>query len=162
MKSHPNLLHSDSIAGGYRVSTQVTPANGKGVTWNQSASVALNGGATMVSLNNKGEAEITSNGRNLSIARGQTVRLGNGESVTCEQNGSLCITAENGSGGRITTTLSAQGNGVNVDVTAHDVDLGGALVRGYERHAGEPENPIQGPISVDPISGGPIELEPDA
>ena len=162
MKSHPNLLHSDSIAGGYRVSTQVTPANGKGATWNQTASVALNGGATTVSLNNKGEAEITSNGHNLSIARGQTLQLGNGESVSCEQNGSLCITAENGSGGRITTTLSAQGRGVDVDVSAQNVDLGGALVNGYERRAPKPENPIQGPIPVDPISGGPIEFEPDA
>ena len=162
MKSHPNLLHSDSIAGGYRVSTQVTPANGKGATWNQTASVALNGGATTVSLNNKGEAEITSNGHNLSIARGQTLQLGNGESVSCEQNGSLCITAENGSGGRITTTLSAQGRGVDVDVSAQNVDLGGALVNGYERHGPKPENPIQGPIPVDPISGGPIEFEPDA
>jgi hypothetical protein len=173
MKSHPDLLHSDSFAGGYRVSTQVTPANGKGATWNQSASVTLNGGSTTVSLNNKGEAEVSSYGHSVSIARGQTLQLGNGESVTCEQNGSLSITAENGSGGRITTTLSAQGKGVDVDVTAHDVDLGGALVNGYERHLHQREQPIEEPIPIPqpihhrrisggPISGGPGEFEPDA
>lgn len=173
MKSQPDLLHSDSFAGGYRVSTQVTPANGKGATRNQSASVTLNGGSTSVSLNNNGDAEITRDGQRLSIARGQTLELGNGESVTCEQNGSLSITAQNGSGGRITTTLSAHGKGVDVDVTAHDVDLGGVLVNGYERHLDEREKPIEGPIPIPepirhgrisggPISGGPIELEPDA
>jgi len=173
MKSQPDLLHSDSFAGGYRVSTQVTPANGKGATRNQSASVTLNGGSTSVSLNNNGDAEITRDGQRLSIARGQTLQLGNGESVTCEQNGSLSVTAQNDSGGRITTTLSARGKGVDVDVTAHDVDLGGALVNGYERHLHEREKPIEGPIPIPepirhgrisggPISGGPIELEPDA
>jgi hypothetical protein len=182
MKSHPDLLHSDSFAGGYRVSTQVTPQNGKGATWNQSASVTLDGGATSVSLDNKGDAQITRDGQSLSIARGQTLQLGNGESVTCEQNGALRVTAENGRGGSITTTLSAQGRGVDVDVTAHDVDLGGALVKGYERHAHERFNPppgpepiatpvptpILGPVPIaqpirhGPISGGPSEFEPDA
>jgi hypothetical protein len=177
MKSQPNLLSSDSFAGGYRISTQVTPPNGKGATWNQSATVTLDNGATTVSMNNKGDAQITRNGQTLSIARGQTLQLGNGESVTCEQNGSLRITAENGVGGRITTTLSAEGHGVNVDVTAHDVDLGGTLVNGYERrehrgHVVEPPSPepvptpilgpipppppIPRPVSGGPVSGGPI------
>ena len=156
------LLHSDSIAGGYRISTQVTPANGKGATWNQTASVALNGGATTVSLNNKGEAEITSNGHNLSIARGETLQLGNGESVTCEQNGSLRITAENGSGGRITTTLSAQGRGVDLDVSAQNVDLGGALVNGYERHARRLRTPSRGRFPWTPFRAARSIFEPDA
>lgn len=163
MASQPDLLNSNSIAGGYRVSTQVTPPSGKGVTWNQSATVSLNGGATTVSMNNDGEASITSYGQSVSIAKGQTLQLGDGESVTYEQNGSLEVTAQNGEGGRIATTLTAEGQGVNVDVTAHDVDLGGTLVNGYEHHdRGRISAPVNGPIPIDrpnPIPtpiGGPI------
>ncbi|MGC1379767.1 MAG: hypothetical protein WA814_01945, partial [Candidatus Baltobacteraceae bacterium] len=133
MASQPNLLDSNSIAGGFRISTQATPPNAKGATWNQSATVSLNNGATKISMDSSGDPTITSYGRSLSIADGQTLQLGNGESVTREGNGSLVVTATNGEGGRIETTLSAQGKGVNVDVTARDVDLGGALVAGYER-----------------------------
>jgi hypothetical protein len=130
MASQPDLLNSNSFAGGFRIGTQVTPPNGKGVTWNQSATVSMNNGATTVSMSDNGQASIESYGQQISIARGQTVQLGGGESVTCEQNGSLRVVAQNGSGGSIETTLSPQGKGVNVDVTAHDVDLGGALVDG--------------------------------
>ncbi len=156
MASQPDLLNSDSFNGGFRISTQVTPPNGKGVTWNQSATVSLNNGATKVSMNDNGQASITSFGQPVSISRGQTLQLGDGESVTYQQNGSLRVVAQNGDGGRIDTTLNPQGKGVNVDVTAHDVDLGGALVNGYERQP-EPSGPVPvpGPI-VPPISGGPI------
>jgi hypothetical protein len=159
MTSQPDLLNSDSIAGGFRISTQVTPPNGKGATWNQTATVSLNNGATTVSMNDNGQASITSFGRQISIARGQTLQLGDGESVTCEQNGSLRVSAQNGDGGRIDTTLDAQGKGVNVDVTAHDVDLGGALVNGYERQ--RPGTPPSGPVPISgpvfgPIPGGPV------
>ncbi len=151
MSSQPDLLNSDSFAGGFRISTQVTPPNDRGVTWNQSATVSLNNGATAVSMSNNGEASITSYGQSISIQRGQTLELGNGESVTYEQNGSLRVSAQNGSGGRIETTLTPEGKGVNVDVTAHDVDLGGTLVNGYERREPGP-TPIPGPIP-NPISG---------
>ncbi len=153
MSSQPDLLNSDSFAGGFRISTQVTPADGKGVTWNQSATVSMNGGATTVSMNDRGDASITSYGQQLSIAKGQTLQLGNGESVTYEQNGSLQVSAQNGFGGRIETTLTPQGKGVNVDVTAHDVDLGGALVNGYERQDGDPAL-VSGPSSG--TIGGPV------
>jgi hypothetical protein len=146
MTSQPDLLNSNSFAGGFRISTQVTPPNAKGVTWNQSATVSLNNGATTVSMNDNGQASITSYGQSISIARGQTLQLGGGDSVTCEENGSLRVTAQNGDGGRIETTLTPDGKGVNVDVTAHDVDLGGALVNGYEQRQPGP-TPISGPIS---------------
>jgi hypothetical protein len=58
--------------------------------------------------------------------------------VTCEQDGALSVTARNGTGGEITTTLTAKGNGVDVDVTTHDVDLGGALVN---RSTPQPQQP---------------------
>ena len=153
MASQPDLLNSNSFQGGFQISTQVTPQNSRGVTWNQSAAVSLNNGATTVSLNDKGDASITSYGQSISIARGQTLQLGDGEAVTCEQSGALRITAQNGAGGRIETTLTPEGKGVNVDVTAHDVDLGGTLVNGYEQRQPSPAPlPISGPISA-PISG---------
>jgi hypothetical protein len=159
MASQPDLLHSDSFAGGFQISTQATPPDGKGVTWNQSATVSLNNGATMIGMNSNGDPTITNCGHSISIARGQTLQLGDGDSVTYEQNGSLLVTAQNGAGGRIDTTLTAQGRGVNVDVSAHDVDLGGALVNGYEREPGPTPTPILTPNPLPfagPISGIPI------
>jgi hypothetical protein len=133
MTSQPDLLESNSLPGGFRISTQTTPPNGNGIAWNQSATVALNGGSTTVSLNDLGQASIVRNGQTLPIAAGQTLRLGSGASVTCNANGSLTVLAQNGSGGQIDTTLTAQGKGVNVGVNAQNVDLGGALVNGPEQ-----------------------------
>jgi hypothetical protein len=146
MASQPDLLNSRSFPGGYRVSTQATPPNAKGITWNQSATVSLNNGATTITMNNNGEPSITSYGQTLSVSRGQTLELGDGESVKCEQNGALRVTAQNAQGSQISTTLSARGNGVDVDATAHDVELGGALVNGY--HA----EPIPQPYTFAPSS----------
>lgn len=153
MASQPDLLNSDSFAGGFRISTQATPPNGKGVTWNQSATISLNNGATTIEMNDQGQPSITSFGQQMSIARGQTIQLGDGDSVTYQRNGSLQVCAQNGNGGRIDTTLTPQGEGVNVDVTAHAVDLGGALVSGpiSNRIPSPISNPISGPISS-PIS----------
>ncbi|MBV9719779.1 MAG: hypothetical protein JOZ77_10690 [Candidatus Eremiobacteraeota bacterium] len=145
MTSQPDLLNSNSFAGGFRISTQVTPPNSNGVTWNQKATVTLNNGATTVSMNNNGDATIDSYGDSIPIAKGQTLQLGNGEAVTYEQNGSLLVSAQNGNGGRIESTLTPEGKGVNVEVTAHDVDLGGTLVNGYERRHGSVSGPIPGP-----------------
>jgi hypothetical protein len=155
MASQPDLLNSNSFPGGFQISTQTTPPNGKDVSWNQSATISLNNGATTVSMNNRGEPTITSSGQPISISRGQTLTLGNGESVTYDQSGALRVCAENGTGGRIDTTLTPQGNGVNVDVTAHNVDLGGTLVNGYERRADRDPiaQPVSGPIISNPISG---------
>ncbi|MGA8534454.1 MAG: hypothetical protein WB615_10140 [Candidatus Tumulicola sp.] len=151
MVSHPNLLDSDSIPGGFRISTQVTSPNERGVTRNQSATIALNNGQTTVSMNGQGQASINEYGQNIQISAGQTLQLGNGATVTCNQNGSLTVDACNGAGGRIDTTLTAKGRGVDVDVTAHDVDLGGALVRGQGPVA-QP-GPIPGG-TLGPVSGG--------
>jgi hypothetical protein len=146
MASQPDLLNSNSFAGGFRISTQTSPQNAKGVSWNQSATVSMNNGATTISMTDNGQASITSDGQARSISRGQTLQLGNGESVTYEENGSLRVSAQNEAGGRIETTLSPEGKGVNVDVTAHDVDLGGALVNGYE-HRPRNFEPVPQPSS---------------
>jgi len=132
MSSQPNLLNSDSFQGGFQISTQATPPAANGNTYNQSATIALNGGATTVSMNNAGQASIAEYGQTIPIGAGQTVQLGNGQSATCNQNGSLTVNAQNGTGGAITTTLTAKGPGVNVDVSAQNVDLGGTLVAGAQ------------------------------
>lgn len=112
-------------------------------------------------MNDNGDAAITNYGQSVSIAPGQTLQLENGESVTYEENGSLRVTAQNGFGSRIESTLTARGKGVDVDVTAHDVDLGGALVNGYEQRQTSP-TPVHGPISgpvTPPISApGPTPI----
>jgi hypothetical protein len=158
MVSHPDLLNSDSIPGGFRISTQVTSPNERGITRNQSATIALGNGQTKISMNNDGQASITENGQNIPISAGQTLALGNGAQVTCNPNGSLTVDACNGTGGRIDTTLTANGKGVNVDVTAHDVDLGGALVRGPQEWPQAQSGPIAnpGPIPGPIASPGPI------
>jgi hypothetical protein len=145
MSSQPDLLDSNSIPGGYRVSTQVTPPNARGVTWNQSATVALDNGNVAVSMNNEGQATVREGDRVIPIAAGQTLALGDGATVTCNGNGSVSVLAQNQYGGSIQTTLTAQGQGVNVETNAENVDLGGALVAGNR----------QSPIGT-PIAGGPV------
>jgi hypothetical protein len=130
MQSQPNLLSSDSFPGGYRISTQATPPNANGVTYNESATITSNYGTTSVTLDKSGNATILQNGTAIPIQAGQTIDLCNGESATRNQNGSLQVTNVNGFGGTITTTLSLNGNGVDVNVGASNVDLGGTLVSG--------------------------------
>lgn len=164
MVSQPDLLESNSIPGGFRVSTQVTQPNQRGVTRNQSATIALNNGATTVSLDNCGRASIESYGRNIPISAGQTVRLGDGSSVTCGQNGQLTVTSRNQQGGEITTTLGVKGQGVDVDVSAHDVDLGGTLVNRERLYPGPGPQPVPSPIPSPyhpPVDNPPIQMYPD-
>jgi hypothetical protein len=151
MSSQPDLLESNSIPGGFRVSTQVTPPNSRGITWNQSATVALDGGNVSVSMNDEGQATIRQGDRVIPIAAGQTLQLGNGSSVTCNANGSVAVLAQNGYGGQIETTLTAQGRGVNVETNAQNVDLGGSLVAGQQSPIGPPiGGPIYGGPPLDP------------
>jgi hypothetical protein len=149
MTSQPNLLQSDSFQGGYNISTQVTPPSARGITHNQSATISMNGGATTVSLNNQGQASIQAYGQNVPISPGQTVQLGNGENVTCNQNGSLTVVAQNGNGGQISTTLTQAEGGVNVNVNAQNVDLGGTLVNANQSSPQPPTIPT--PRRPEPI-----------
>jgi hypothetical protein len=129
MDDHPDLLDSNSFRGGFQIGTSVTPAGANGVTWNRRAAVTTNFGGTQVSLDNQGRALVTRNGKSASLAAGQTMQLGRGESVTRNGDGSLVISDDNGSGGTITTTLRDSGPGVDVSVDARAVALGGDLTR---------------------------------
>ena len=139
MVSHGDFLDSDSFAGGYQVSTQVTAPNPSGVTTNQSATITSNYGATQVSLDRSGNASTTEKGQAVTIAAGQTLDLGNGETVTKNNDGSLSVINVNGLGGTVNTTLRANGGGVDVTTSAHDVDLGGDITQGPPQPPPEPQ-----------------------
>jgi len=129
MRSHADLLDSDSFAGGYRISTQATQPNAKGVTFNASASVTASGGATTVSMQADGSYSVSSGGALVTLVQGQATSLGNGESVTLNADGSLTVDDTNANGGSIATTLkSNRDGGVDVTTQASNVDLGGYLV----------------------------------
>jgi len=128
MASQPNLLDSNSFPGGYRISTQVTQPDRNGVTYNDSATVSTNYGRNCVSLDKSGNASVVRDGQAVPIAQGQTLAPGDGETGLRTATG-LEIVSTNETGGRLTTTMTANGNGVDVQSSASNVDLGGALVR---------------------------------
>ncbi len=131
MNGEPNLLRSNSIPGGFQISTQATAPKANGVTYNQQATVTTHNGGTQVSLDNNGSATLTRDGVTTNIEPGQTIDLRN-ETISRSQDGTVQIACTNGNGGQIATTLSqtSNGEGVNVKVTASNVDLGGALAAG--------------------------------
>jgi hypothetical protein len=128
MEGHADLLNSDSFNGGYRVSTTSTAPGANGVTYNATATVATDNGATNVTMNANGAYTVTENGQNVTLTQGQAVPLDAGETATLNADGSLTIADTNANGGTIDTTLSSNGNGVDVKVSASNVDLGGYLV----------------------------------
>jgi RES domain-containing protein len=133
MLNHPDLLHSNSFAGGFRISTDVGQPNDRGVTRNNTATVETNYGRTAVTMSAGGSFSVTENGKSIELEAGKTQDLGHGESVTLNKDGSLTVVDRSASGGEITTTLSAKNGGVNVEASAQNVDLGGYLVRHSEK-----------------------------
>lgn len=129
MNDHGDLLDSNSFQGGFRISTAVTQPDANGITSNRRADIVTNYGSTRVSLDNNGQAQLVRNGKTLSLATGQSIDLGANERVTRNADGSLVITEQNSAGGSITTTLRQAGPGVDVNVSAQKVGLGGDLVR---------------------------------
>jgi hypothetical protein len=129
--SHSNLISSDSFTGGYRVATTVTALDARGATMNASATVIANGGATSVQLDEDGSYTVTSDGKSLQLETGVLTNLGNGETVTRENDGSLVVAMQNSTGGSIATTLRTNGDGgVDVSAQAENADLAGYLVTG--------------------------------
>lgn len=141
MTSHGDLVHSNQVAGGYRVSTAVTAPGAGGVTYNQSATVHTNYGQDSVTMNRDGSFSIDNGGQAVSLAKGQSTTLSGGATVNANQDGSLTISATNANGGSIATTLRCSGQGVDVDSHAHEIALGGdAIAHGAQK----PYQPVQG------------------
>jgi hypothetical protein len=141
MTSHGDLVHSDQIAGGYRVSTAVTAPGAGGVTYNQSATVHTNYGQDSVTMNHDGTFAIDNDGQAVTLAKGQSTTLSGGATVSANQDGSLTVSATNAQGGSISTTMRCSGQGVDVDSHGREIALGGdAIAHGAQK----PYQPVQG------------------
>lgn len=145
MTGHGDLLDSASFAGGYQISTSVTQPGANGVTYNQQATVSTGFGETQVSLDKNGNAMLVRDGQTSALASGQSIDLGNGEVVTRNADGSVTIRDDNGVGGSIATTLTENGQGVDVNVQANNVDLGGDILTQPPQQIGRPL-PIRIPL----------------
>jgi hypothetical protein len=128
MASHGDLVHSNQIQGGYRVSTDVTQPGANGLTFNQSATVHTNFGQDAITMNRDGSFAIYDDGRQAALGKGESATLSGGERVTANQDGSLVVDASNRHGGTIETTMRANGMGVDVTTHAHDIALGGDAI----------------------------------
>ncbi|NNM98509.1 MAG: hypothetical protein HKL91_01755 [Candidatus Eremiobacteraeota bacterium] len=146
MSGHGDLLDSDSVPGGFSISTTATAPNAQGVTYNASASITTNGGDTVLTYGADGNATISQNGNTTALARGQNLSLP-GEAISWNADGSMQVNVDDGNGGTIATTLSQNGKGVDVRASAQNVDLGGDLVTGATQ---SPPQRIGGPIPVPP------------
>jgi hypothetical protein len=137
MSAHDDLVHSNQIDGGYRVSTAVTPPGANGVTYNQSATVHTNFDQDAITMNRDGSFAIFDDGEQVQLGKGESATLSGGENVSVNQDGSLVINAKNAAGGSIATTLRSTGVGVDVTTHAHEIALGGdAITHGAHAHAG--------------------------
>jgi hypothetical protein len=142
MTSHGDLVHSNQIDGGYRVSTAVTQPDANGVTSNQSATVHTNFDQDSVTMNRDGSFSIFDNGQPVQLGKGESADLSGGETVTANQDGSLNVSASNGNGGAIATTLRSTGAGVDVTTHAHEIALGGdAITHGAHNGRGGHKRP---------------------
>jgi len=156
MTSHNDLVHSNQIDGGYRVSTAVTQPDANGVTSNQSATIHTNFDQDSVTMNRDGSYSIFDNGQAVQLGKGESADLSGGETVTANQDGSLAVNASNGNGGTIATTLRSTGAGVDVTTHAHEIALGGdAITHGaHKGHGGH--HPRGTPVAQQPAA--PVQL----
>ncbi|MDB5069146.1 MAG: hypothetical protein JWM87_257 [Candidatus Eremiobacteraeota bacterium] len=137
MTSHDDLVHSNQIEGGYRVSTAVTQPGANGVTFNQSATVHANFDQDAITMNRDGSFAIFDDGEQVELGKGESATLSGGEKVSVNQDGSLVVNAKNAAGGSIATTLRSIGAGVDVSTHAHEIALGGdAITHGAHAHRG--------------------------
>ena len=143
MGSHRDLVSSTQVAGGYRVSTTASQPGANGITYNASASIHANHGRDTVTMNRDGSYAISDDDGAITLAKGQTVTLSGGETVAANQDGSLTVTASNGRGGSIATTLRSTGQGVDVTTHGHQIALGGDVVHhDAHRRAQEDGKPL--------------------
>ena len=147
MTSHEDLVHSNQIEGGYRVSTTVTAPDTNGVTSNKSATVHASWDQDAITLNRDGSYAIFDDGRQVQLGKGESATLSGGERVTVNQDGSLNVDADDGRGGTIATTLRSTGGGVDVTTHAHELALGGDAVAHETRghHGRQPRHALHAP-----------------
>ncbi|MBV8367652.1 MAG: hypothetical protein JO036_01790 [Candidatus Eremiobacteraeota bacterium] len=152
MTSHDDLVHSNQIEGGYRVSTAVTAPDANGVTSNKSATVHANWDQDAITMNRDGSYAIFDGGRQLQLGKGESATLSGGEQVTVNQDGSLNVNAADGRGGTIATTLRGTGGGVDVTTHGHEIALGGdAIAHGmHGQHGHTPRQPLHRPAPQPP------------
>ncbi|HEY0613243.1 MAG TPA: hypothetical protein VGC96_01325 [Candidatus Elarobacter sp.] len=160
MSSHDDLVHSNQIAGGYRVSTTVTAPDANGVTLNQSATVHTNYGQDAITMNRDGSFAIYDDGAAVALGRGESATLSGGEQVSANQDGSLTVNARNRGGGTIATTLRSTGGGVDVTTHARDLNLGGDVVAhdALSPQAPHPPHHRRAPVAGRPAPLGPVQL----
>jgi len=127
MNAHDNLISSQDFDGGYRVSTAVTTPGANGVTMNQRATVHTNSNADTVSMQNDGSISISNNGTAVSLQNGRALTLADGELVSRGTDGSLTVAETNASGGSISTTMRANGFGVDVTTSVQNAAVGGDI-----------------------------------
>ena len=85
-------------------------------------------------MNRDGSFSIDNAGQSVTLAKGQSTALSGGATVTANQNGSLTISASNAQGGSISTTMTSNGQGVDLSSHAHEIELGGdAVTHGAQR-----------------------------
>jgi hypothetical protein len=151
MTSHDDLVHSNQIEGGYRVSTAVTQPGANGVTFNQSATVHANFDQDAITMNRDGSFAIYDDGEQVALGKGESATLSGGETVSVNQDGSLAVSARGAGGGTIATTLRSTGDGVDVTTHAHELALGGDAIA-HGAHAHRPHAPHGGrKPHVDPV-----------
>src|SRR5437660_462867 len=142
MTSHDDLVHSNQIEGGYRVSTAVTAPDPNGVTSNDSATVHTNFDQDAITMHRDGSFAVFDDGDQVELGRGESATLSGGETVTANQDGSLTVNARGAHGGTIATTLRGTGGGVDVTTHAHELALGGdAIAHGAPKPPGAPHPP---------------------
>jgi hypothetical protein len=152
MTSHDDLVHSNEIEGGYRVSTAVTAPDANGVTSNRSATVHANWDQDAITMNRDGSFAIFDDGRQVQLGKGESATLSGGERVAVNQDGSLNVSADDGRGGTIVTTLRGTGSGVDVTTHGHEIALGGdAIAHGmHGGHGHKPRHPLHATAPLPP------------
>ena len=128
MHSQSDLVDAnESFFGGYQVSTLASQPDSRGVTYNQSATVATGDNRDTVTMGKNGQVTVLDDGKAVAIDKGQSVTLSSGATVTENKDGSVTVDDNNNRGGKMSTTMSWNGNGVDVHFNSSNVYLGGDL-----------------------------------
>lgn len=128
MGSQHDLVDANrSFFGGYRISTQATTPDSNGVTYNKSATIHTGNGRDNVTMGAGGKVTVDEDGHKVQLQKGQSMTLSSGAKVTENKDGSVTVTDNNHQGGQMSSTLSWNGKGVDVNFNSSNCYLGGEL-----------------------------------